>query len=64
MNDQQANNDELLKNKLLEINPVDERLSATRRNGKKFPGNSPEKKTTKTKDESSSYDDLHYGNYE
>ena len=65
MNDYlQANANELLKNKQVKVNPAKINLSAIKATGKKFPANVLKKKIINTDNESSSYDELHYGNYE
>ena len=65
MNDsQQGNNHKLLKNNLIKINPVDIHLPDIKSAAKKFPADALKKKNGESKDESSSYDELHYGNYE
>jgi hypothetical protein len=65
MNDYlQAKNAELLKNKQVKINPIKINISVIKTTGKKFSPNVLKKKIINTNNESSSYDELHYGNYE
>ncbi len=65
MNDQdQIFTGELLKIKPDKINKVDTNLQVIKTIVKKFSDNNFTKKTSASKNESSLYDELHYGNYE
>ena len=65
MNDHHAHDDdEQLKNKSANINHAKRSLNAIKPTVKNFPEKIFKKKVTDSKDKSTSYDELHFGNYE